>query len=79
VVQGSKALVSLTGTLCIGVEPLSSSTACSSNSSPAYRMPQRAADCTSAYQAATATQQLFTPVPCQLVRGTWYVDIGSGS
>jgi hypothetical protein len=75
VVQGSEALVSVTGNLCVP------STPCAANTDPSLGMPASPAQFQSSYQAAVASSNSsnsslpanLSPVPCTQIGGMWYL------
>lgn len=70
-IQGSEALVSVTGNMCAPLSP------CVGNTNPSLGMPASPAQFQSSYQAAVATftssTVTFSPVPCTQIGGKWYV------
>lgn len=75
VINGSEALVSVTGNECQGGS-------CESNSDPNSGMPPGAGPFASAYTTAVAAvspsnpTMSFSPVPCVRINGDWYVNLG---
>jgi hypothetical protein len=74
VIQGSDALVSVTGDIC------APSTPCAANANPSLAMPASAAQFQSSYQAAVASSTssavTISPMPCTQIGGKWYVEFG---
>lgn len=69
VIQGSEALVSVTGNIC------GPGTPCAANTNPSLGMPASPAQFQSIYQAAVASNTpVLSPVPCTQIGGEWYVD-----
>jgi hypothetical protein len=68
VISGKRALVKVTGHLC-----LPGSTDCQSNSDPETGMPGGSETFTQAYNKAVAGNG-FSPLPCIKVKGRWYVN-----
>lgn len=66
VIQGDKALVSVTGSEC------TSGVGCLSNSDPASGMPSGSVSFQQAYNDAV-TNGAFSPVPCVKINGKWYM------
>lgn len=71
VIRGKRALVKVTGHVC-----LSGKTNCQSNSDPMLGMPTGSKTFTQVYNKAVAGGG-FSPIPCIKVKGRWYVN-GSG-
>jgi hypothetical protein len=71
VISGKRALVKVTGHLC-----LPGNTDCQSNSDPEAGMPSGSETFTQAYDKAVAGNG-FSPLPCIKIKGRWYVN-GSG-
>ena len=70
VIDGTRALVSLTGQLC------SSGGDCTNNTDPNSGMPSASMSFDEAYSAAEAnTQTTISPVACAEVGGNWYVAV----
>lgn len=78
VIQGTHALVAVTGNnLCAHDEEQSTTTiSCSSNSNPNAGLPPAAGTFSQAYAAAINTNG-STTAPCVEVNGNWYIDISS--
>jgi len=68
VISGRRALVKVTGHLC-----LPGSTDCQSNSDPETGMPGGSETFTQAYNKAVAGNG-FSPLPCIKIKGRWYVN-----
>ena len=68
VVSGQRALVKVTGHVC-----LSGKSDCQSNSDPEAGMPGGSETFTQAYDKAVAGNA-FSPLPCIKVKGRWYVN-----
>jgi len=68
VVSGKRALVKVTGHVC-----LSGKSDCQSNSDPEAGMPSGSETFTQAYDKAVAGNA-FSPLPCIKVKGRWYVN-----
>jgi hypothetical protein len=71
VISGKRALVRVTGHIC-----LSGKSDCQSNTDPEAGLPTGSETFTQAYDKAVAGN-VFSPVPCIKVNGKWYVN-GSG-
>ncbi len=71
VVSGKRALVPVTGHIC-----LSGKSDCQSNTDPEAGLPSGSETFTQAYDKSVAGN-VFSPVPCVKVNGRWYVN-GSG-
>jgi hypothetical protein len=73
-IQGSDALVSVTGNICAPGSP------CAANTSPSLGMPASASQFQSSYQAAVASSTssavTISPMPCTQIGGRWYVEFG---
>ncbi len=70
VIDGTRALVSVTGQLC------SSGGNCTTNTDPSSGMPSASTSFDEAYSAAEAnTETTVSPVACVEVGGTWYVAV----
>lgn len=68
-IQGSEALVSVTGNIC------APSTPCAANTNPSLGMPASPAQFQAIYQADVASNTpVLSPVPCTQIGGQWYVD-----
>jgi hypothetical protein len=70
VIVGSEALVSVTGRYC---ESNSSKTACETNNNRYYEMPNGETTFDEAFSAASASTTTLSPVPCEKIKGNWYV------
>lgn len=75
VIQGTEALVAVTGNIC------APSTPCTANTDPSLGMPTSASDFSAVYQAAVASGSsgegaYMSPMPCTQVNGKWYVAFG---
>jgi hypothetical protein len=68
VISGKRALVKVTGHVC-----LSGKSDCQSNSDPEAGMPSGSETFTQAYDKAVAGNA-FSPLPCIKVKGRWYVN-----
>lgn len=68
VISGKRALVKVTGHVC-----LSGKSDCQSNSDPEAGMPSGSESFTQAYDKAVAGNA-FSPLPCIKVKGRWYVN-----
>ena len=68
VISGKRALVKVTGHVC-----LSGKSDCQSNSDPQAGMPRGSETFTQAYAKAVAGNA-FSPLPCIKVKGRWYVN-----
>jgi hypothetical protein len=68
VISGKRALVKVTGHVC-----LSGKSDCQSNSDPEAGMPSGSETFTQAYDKAVAGSA-FSPLPCIKVKGRWYVN-----
>ena len=70
--QGNEALVSITGRACVSGQ-------CSSNEDASLGMPSSKVSFSTAFAAAitagnSSSVSTFSPVPCMLVNGQWYLD-----
>lgn len=75
VIQGTEALVGVTGSIC------APSTPCAANTDPSLGMPSSASEFQALYQAAVASGSSgggtnMSPMPCTQVGGKWYVAFG---
>jgi hypothetical protein len=74
VIQGSEALVSVTGNIC------APSTPCAANTNPSLGMPASPSQFQPDYQAAVASSTssavTISPMPCTQIGGKWYVAFG---
>lgn len=68
VIRGKRALVKVTGHVC-----LSGKSDCQSNSEPEAGMPTGSETFTQAYDKAVAGNA-FSPLPCIKIKGRWYVN-----
>lgn len=68
VISGKRALVKVTGHIC-----LSGNSDCQSNSDPEAGLPSESETFTQAYNKAVAGGA-FSPLPCIKVKGRWYVN-----
>jgi hypothetical protein len=72
VIQGSEALVAVTGQYCVNGQ-------CISNSDPTTGMPVNGVSFAQAFAAATSSSNTsLSPAALDQVNGTWYLDSGSG-
>ena len=75
VVQGSQALVAITGDVCAhDEEPSSTITACSSNTNPNAGLSPDAGSFSEAFAEASNSNGATT-APCVEVNGSWYLEI----
>ena len=76
VIQGSQALVAITGNLCFhGNATGTTLLQCANNSNASTGMPPGAGSFSQAYAAtANASSDTLSPVPCIEVDGSWYVN-----
>lgn len=83
VIQGSQALVALTGNLCFhGNATGTTLLQCATNTNAGTGMPPGAGSFSQAYAAtANASSDTLSPIPCIEVTGAWYVNFNilSGS
>jgi hypothetical protein len=78
VIDGTNALVSITGSLCY--HGADAQKGCASNSNASAGMPPGAGSFSTAYASALNNDSnTLSPVPCIQVNGDWYVNEGSGS
>jgi len=78
VIEGTEALVSVTGSLCQSGYP------CGTNSDPSFGMPPGAGSFADAYDAASAAVDssetfVLSPVPCIEISGKWYINESFGN
>ncbi len=74
-IQGTQALVAITGNLCF--RGPASGNACESNNNPNKGMPPGAGSFSVAYAAASSKSKTLSPVQCVEIGGSWYVTMGS--
>jgi hypothetical protein len=68
IISGNAALVFVTGSVCYG-----DGGGCLGNSDPTAGAPRSPADFSSAFGQAANDGNTFSPIPCYLVNGQWYV------
>ena len=78
IVQGSQALVVLTGNVCIIISETTSTTECHQNSDPNSGLPTSAGGFAAAYQNSLNSSTSNTQA-CIEVDGSWYVNLNFGS
>jgi len=79
VIQGTQALVAVTGNLCVHDEEDTTTTIdCSSNSNANAGLPPGAGSFSEAYSNASGSNG-STTAPCVEVNGSWYIDLSGSS
>ena len=75
VIDGTQALVAITGNVCAHDDiDSTTSISCSSNSDPNKGLPPSAGSFSEAYDAATNSNGTAT-APCEEISGSWYINI----